>query len=209
MNKRTLITTIMSLMLIDAHATNPKWSLDSLRARAISNNKELLMVGQKKIAAHYIHKSATTNYFPKVSTTGAYTYTSREVSLLNDKQKHSLSNIGTTLSTLVPDLSSISSQLNSIGQGLVETLRTDTRHAGAISVTLTQPLYMGGKIRAYNNITQYAEQATNTIYDKTQQDIIVNVEETYWTLVTLHSKKSWLKAIKHWLKNYKQMLNNL
>ena len=186
----------MSLALANAHAVGNYWPLDSLRARAVSNNKSLLMAEQKKVAASYTHKSAKTNYLPKVSATGAYMYTSREVSLLSDEQKHTLSNIGTGLSAMVPDLAPMSSQLNSAGQGLVDALHTDTRNAGIVAVTLTQPIYMGGKIRAYNKITEYAEQASGTIYDKTLQDIIVDVDEAYWNLVALHSKKKLAEGYK-------------
>lgn len=186
----------MSLALANAHAVGNYWPLDSLRARAVSNNKSLLMAEQKKVAASYTHKSAKTNYLPKVSASGAYMYTSRELSLLSDEQKHTLSNIGTGLSAMVPDLAPMSSQLNSAGQGLVDALHTDTRNAGIVAVTLTQPIYMGGKIRAYNKITEYAEQASGTIYDKTLQDIIVDVDEAYWNLVALHSKKKLAEGYK-------------
>ncbi len=186
----------MSLAFANAHAAGNYWPLDSLRARAVSNNKSLLMAEQKKVAACYTHKSAKTNYLPKVSATGAYMYTSRELSLLSDEQKHTLSNIGTSLSAMVPDLAPMSSQLNSAGQGLVDALHTDTRNAGIVAVTLTQPIYMGGKIRAYNKITEYAEQASGTIYDKTLQDIIVDVDEAYWNLVALHSKKKLAEGYK-------------
>ena len=186
----------MSLALANAHAVGNYWPLDSLRARAVSNNKSLLMAEQKKVAASYTHKSAKTNYLPKVSATGAYMYTSREMSLLSDEQKHTLSNIGTGLSAMVPDLAPMSSQLNSAGQSLVDALHTDTRNAGIVAVTLTQPIYMGGKIRAYNKITEYAEQASGTIYDKTLQDIIVDVDEAYWNLVALHSKKKLAEGYK-------------
>ncbi|WP_308264866.1 TolC family protein [Prevotella sp.] len=196
MKKKVLILGLMSLALANAHAVGNYWPLDSLRARAVSNNKSLLMAEQKKVAASYTHKSAKTNYLPKVSATGAYMYTSREMSLLSDEQKHTLSNIGTGLSAMVPDLAPMSSQLNSAGQGLVDALHTDTRNAGIVAVTLTQPIYMGGKIRAYNKITEYAEQASGTIYDKTLQDIIVDVDEAYWNLVALHSKKKLAEGYK-------------
>ena len=154
------------------------------------------MAGQKKVAAHYTHKSATTNYLPKVSATGAYMYTSRELSLLSDEQKHTLSNIGTGLSAMVPNLAPMSSTINSVGQGVVDALHTDTRNAGIVAVTLTQPIYMGGKIRAYNKITQYAEEAAGTLYDKELQDIIVDVDEAYWNLVALYSKKKLAEGYK-------------
>lgn len=186
----------MSLAFVNTYAIGKCWQLDSLRARAVSNNKTLLMAEQEKVAAHYAHKSATTNYLPKVSATGAYMYTSRELSLLSDEQKHTLSNIGTGISTLVPNLSPMASQLNSVGQGLVDALHTDTRNAGVMAVMLTQPIYMGDKIRAYNKITEYAEQASGRMYDKTMQDIIVEVDDAYWNLVALYSKRKLAQGYK-------------
>ena len=196
MKKKVLMLGLLSLALIDAHAAGNSWSLDSLRARAVSNNKSLLMAGQKKVAASYTRKSAATNYLPKISATGAYMYTSRELSLLSDEQKHTLSNIGTGLSAMVPNLAPMSSTINSVGQGVVDALHTDTRNAGIVAVTLTQPIYMGGKIRAYNKITQYAEEAAGTLYDKELQDIIVEVDEAYWNLVALYSKKKLAEGYK-------------
>lgn len=196
MKKKVLMLGLLSLALIDAHAAGNSWSLDSLRARAVSNNKSLLMAGQKKVAASYTRKSAATNYLPKVSATGAYMYTSRELSLLSDEQKHTLSNIGTGLSAMVPNLAPMSSTINSVGQGVVDALHTDTRNAGIVAVTLTQPIYMGGKIRAYNKITQYAEETAGTLYDKELQDIIVDVDEAYWNLVALYSKKKLAEGYK-------------
>lgn len=154
------------------------------------------MAEQNKMAAHYTHKSAMTNFLPKVSGNGAYMYTSRELSLLSDNQKQTLSNLGTGLSAMVPDLVPLAPQLNAVGNGLVDALHTDTRNAGIMAVMLTQPIYMGGKIRAYNKITQLAEQASGTMYDKTLQDIIVEVDDAYWNLVALHSKKKLAEGYK-------------
>ena len=189
MKKKVLILGLITLVSANAHAVGRIWSLDTLRARAIDNNKSLLMAEQKRVTAHYAHKSATTNYLPKVSASGAYMYTSRELSLLSGDQKNTLSNIGTGLAAMVPNLAPMSQQLNAAGQGVVDALHTDTRNAGIMAVTLTQPIYMGGKIRAYNRMTQYAEQASGKMYDKTVEDVIVDVDEAYWNLVALHSKK--------------------
>lgn len=186
----------MAAAFVNAHAIDNRWPLDTLRARAVSNNKSLLMAEQNKVAAHYTHKSATTNFLPKVSGTVAYMYTSRELSLLSDNQKQTLSNIGTGLSAMVPDLAPLAPKLNTAGSGLVDALHTDTRNAGVMAVMLTQPIYMGGKIRAYNKITEYAEQAAGTMYDKTLQDIIVEVDDAYWNLVALHSKKKLAESYK-------------
>ncbi len=71
-------------------------SLDSCRAMALRNNKQLGVAELKKDVAQNLRKSARTKYLPHVSAIGTYQWTSEELSLLNDQQKHSLSNIGTT-----------------------------------------------------------------------------------------------------------------
>ena len=153
------------------------------------------MAGEQQQSASFSHKAARTNYLPKISAAGAYLYTSKEMSLLSDEQKSTLSKLGAGLNN-VPLLSSLGDRLNAIGQGLVDAFHTDTRHAGVLAVTLTQPIYMGGKIRAYDNITRYAAQIADHMYDKTLQDVIVEVDEAYWTLVALKSKKQLAEGYK-------------
>lgn len=155
-------------------------NLDSCRTLAIENNKDLRMADMERVAAHYNRKSAFTNYLPKVSATGIYMHTGKEISLLSDEQKSTLSGIGSALSMPA---------LNSVGQGLVDALRTDTRNMAGAAVMLTQPLYMGGKIRAYNNITRYAEKIAADKHNLKYQELIVAVDETYWNIVALSARK--------------------
>lgn len=142
-------------------------SLDSCRALALANNKDLLISNEKISAAHYQRKAAFTNYLPNFSATGAYMRNQKEFSLLNNDQKAALSGLGTNLAgpiqqaateiatahpDLAPLISSLSGKLGAVlpaldqaGNSLVDALRTDTRNIYAGAITLTQPLYMGGK----------------------------------------------------------------
>ncbi|MBR0259356.1 MAG: TolC family protein [Prevotella sp.] len=72
-------------------------SLDSCRAMALRNNKELSISRVKQDVAANVRKSARTKYLPHVSALGGYEWTSREISLLSDDQKETLSNLGTSL----------------------------------------------------------------------------------------------------------------
>ena len=56
MNKKVLMLGLMAAAFVNAHAIDNRWPLDTLRARAVSNNKSLLMAEQNKVAAHYTHK---------------------------------------------------------------------------------------------------------------------------------------------------------
>ena len=62
-------------------------TLDSCRAMALRNNKQMNVAKVKQDVAENLRKSARTKYLPHVSAIGTYQYTSREISLLNDQQK--------------------------------------------------------------------------------------------------------------------------
>lgn len=188
--KRIFITlSAVLVVLLSCRAQHTVLTLDSCRALALSNNKELRMADENVRAAYYERKAAFTKYFPRVNAMGTYMYTSKEFSLLSDEQKESLNHLGTAVSAMAPQLESMAGTFDGIGQGLVDALHTDTRNMGAVAVMLTQPLYMGGQIRAYNNITKYAEEIAQNKRDLSSQEVIVEVDEAYWRIVSLQAKK--------------------
>ena len=192
-------------------------SLDSCRNMAIANNKSLLIAKERMRKAHYDRKAAFTNFLPDFSATGTYMYFSDEISLLNDGQKSALNHMGTSLQQGLTQaatpiiqhiaqtnpqlaaslqqaiqsgkLDGMSTALNQLGNELTDALRTDTRNMWAGAVTLMQPLYMGGKIRAYHRITKFSEALARTQHDAQLQDLILNTDDAYWTVVSLSYKK--------------------
>lgn len=185
-------------------------NLDSCRALALSNNKELRMSKEKVNAAHYQQKAAFTNFLPKIDMMGTYMRTEKEISLLSDDQKSAISNIGTAVAPMGQKLQQILSSdpslaplltplqsvmgtlpgaLNQVGQGMVDALRTDTRNMFGGMVTLTQPIFMGGKIIAYNKITKFAEQLAESQHATELQDVILNTDQAYWQVISLVNKK--------------------
>ena len=76
-------------------------TLDSCRAMALRNNKQLSVSRVKQDVAANLRKSARTKYLPHVSALGGYEWTSKEISLLNDDQKSALSNLGTNMASAV------------------------------------------------------------------------------------------------------------
>lgn len=196
-------------------------NLDSCRALALSNNKELRMSKEKVNAAHYQQKAAFTNFLPKIDMMGAYMRTEKEISLLSDDQKSAISNIGTAVAPMGQKLQQILSSdpslaplltplqsvmgtlpgaLNQVGQGMVDALRTDTRNMFGGMITLTQPIFMGGKIIAYNKITKFAEQLAESQHATELQDVILNTDQAYWQVISLVNKKklaeSFLELVK-------------
>lgn len=97
-------------------------------------------------------------------------------------------------------LTSMASVVDAAGQNIVDAFRTDTRNMTGAALMLTQPLYMGGKIRAYDRITRLAEEAAGAQHTMEEQDLLVSVDEAYWRIVALQSKKqlaeSFLETVK-------------
>ena len=94
-------------------------SLDSCRAMALRNSKQLGVAEVKQDVAKNLRRSARTKYLPHVSAIGTYQYTSEELSLLNDQQKTSLSNIGTTMAGSLQGMAGgLQQHLGNLGQML-------------------------------------------------------------------------------------------
>lgn len=205
-------------------------NLDSCRTLALSNNKELRMSKEKVNAAHYQQKAAFTNFLPKIDMMGTYMRTEKEISLLSDDQKSAISNIGTavapmgqklqqilssdpSLAPLLTPLQSVMSTLpgalNQVGQGMVDALRTDTRNMFGGMVTLTQPIFMGGKIIAYNKITKFAEQLAESQHATELQDVILNTDQAYWQVISLVNKKKLAESFLNLVKKLDSDVNKM
>ena len=205
-------------------------NLDSCRALALSNNKELRMSKEKVNAAHYQQKAAFTNFLPKIDMMGTYMRTEKEISLLSDDQKSAISNIGTAVAPMGQKLQQILSSdpslaplltplqsvmgtlpgaLNQVGQGMVDALRTDTRNMFGGMVTLTQPIFMGGKIIAYNKITKFAEQLAESQHATELQDVILNTDQAYWQVISLVNKKKLAESFLNLVKKLDSDVNKM
>ncbi len=72
-------------------------TLDSCREMALRNNKQMSVAAIKQEVVENKRKSARTKYLPQVNALGTFQHTSKAVSLLNDEQKGSLSQMGTAI----------------------------------------------------------------------------------------------------------------
>ncbi len=186
-------------------------SLDSCRAMALRNNKQMSVQRVKQEVAKNLRKSARTKYLPHVSAAGGYLYTSKEISLLSDESKDKLSNLGTNgvnqlqtgLASAMPILSALfggtapvtsmmngmAGTLNQIGQGIVDELNTDTRHMFGGAILVTQPVFMGGAIVAMNKIADIGEEMAANSADARRQETLYQIDQAYWQVVSLRHKQ--------------------
>lgn len=215
-------------------------SLDSCRAMALRNNKSLSASRLQLDMARYTSKAAKTKYLPHVSALGGYELTSREISLLSKDQKSALSNAGTNTTgalhdnlagalgnlaqqgVITPDQASslgdmfgqvglkIGEAVNHVGEKLVDALKTDTKQMYALSVMLTQPVYMGGAITAANKMAAISEELAQNNIEASTQSTLHSIDKAYWTVVSVKNKKrlaeSYLAVVKKLDDDVKKMI---
>lgn len=144
-------------------------TLDECRSLAIQNNKELQIAGEKVRVAGYDKQAALTKYFPQVSAMGTYMRNQKDINLLDDK---TVAGLGKLLPIDVGAFTHLDIQDIWLG-----------------NVSLVQPVFMGGKIIAYNQITKYAKELAQSMNDLKLQDVIYKTDEAYWQVVSLVNKK--------------------
>ena len=195
-------------------------SLDSCKAMALRNNKQLNISRLSKEVAKNVRKAARTKYLPKVDAMGGYLYTSKQISIISGRQRQALGSLGTSLGSqaqasvsdmlsaltqqgiLTPDqaeqlggaLSQTGQSLgqagNKLGQEVADAFDTDTRHMWAGAVMVRQPIYMGGAIKAANKIADIGESMADDDLDLKRQATLYGVYQAYWTTVSLEQKRN-------------------
>lgn len=157
-------------------------SLQECRDLAVKNNKELRIAEEKIRMADYEKKAALTKYFPQISANGAYMWNQKDLNLLD---------MGQLSSSLASSLGGLA-QLPVVQQtvGAINDLQhLDIQNVWVGNVALVQPVFMGGKIVTYNQITAYAKELALSMNDQKLQDLLYKTDETYWQVVSLVNKK--------------------
>lgn len=176
--------------------------LDSCRQMALHNNKLIRVADRQIESADYLNKAAKAAYLPGLDFNMGYAYNQHQIALLGEDSM---------LPTMSFDAATGTYQYNIVknpttGEPVVnpstgtyiptevavipkEALTYDVRNVFAGALTLTQPVYMGGAIRAMNEITRYAGELAKSMRNTAAQDVIFAVDEAYWQVVSLKEKK--------------------
>ena len=178
------------LFLLSSLSAQEVLTLDQCRQRAIDANKGLKQADEKRTETKNLQKSAFWQMMPKVSANGGYTWMEKTVNLLSDEQKERINTIGNTVqdkidaairdrtSTLplggefigdyltgIVNSSELSSTLNDFGREITTGFETDTRNVFFGVATVTQPVYMGGKLLALYKSARLLNHLSNVEYD--------------------------------------------
>ena len=96
--------------------------------------------------------------------------------------------------------------LDAIGQEIADQFVLDTRNVYAGMITVQEPIYVGGKIRAYNAMARYAQDLAQMQLTTEQQEIIVTTDKAYWQIVSLANKE---KLTQNYVELLRTMTDNV
>ena len=193
--KRNLLLIITVLTTL---ATSAQISLDSCRRMALHNNKEL-QTGKLKIeSARYQQKVAHAAYLPSLDLQGAYFYNQKKIELIGEDARLPVMNfdpasggyqhaiVTTPQGPLVVNGTPVPQLVALLPKSA---LTYDIHNVFAGALTITQPIFMGGKIKAMNDITKLATQLAQSQLDTKTDEVIYNVDVAYWQVVSLKAKQ--------------------
>ena len=181
-------------------------TLDSCRNRALHNNKNMQIAREQMQKAKYQKKEAFAAYLPALDLKAGYAYNSRKIALIGEdamlptksfnleKQAYEYNLVinpmtGKPLTT--PDGTPIPSTVAIIPK---ESMTYDIHNVFFGAITLTQPVFMGGKIVAMNRLTGFAEELAATLYNREAENIVYAVDGSYWQVVSLARKEVLAKS---------------
>lgn len=195
-------------------------SLADCRQLSTTHNKEVHIAAEKVKAAESLRKAARTQYLPSLAANGAYIRNQKNMSLLGEDQylpvfsynatggiNYSASwNNSWTLLNGNPapldannqpfDPSTNPEKILWKSQAFIpkDAFEVDTRNIFVGALTITQPLFMGGKIRELNRMANSGKKLAEAQQESEVSETIINTDAAYWRIVSLVNKEKLAKS---------------
>lgn len=159
------------------------------------------MQAERVKAAGYQKKEAFAAYLPGIDFAGGYMYNQKELSIFDKDQYLPTMNFDLATQSYKPNLVTNPMTGEPIrtpdGQYVPSTVALIPKEAMTYdihnvffgAITLTQPVYMGGKIVAMNKIAGFAEELARSMHDNQAENVIYAVDGAYWQVVSLKAKQ--------------------
>ena len=206
---------LMSLGGVQANDTI-YYTLQACRDLALSNSASAKMQQEEMLVAKYNRQAAMAAMFPTVSANGGYMWNSRNAHLLANETQFTYGTASVAADGTpsfawneTSPLSELSAALegtrlqqpvtnleNSLGDMLAgsykkayDALTLHLEHIVVAQAGVTQPIYVGGRLIQMYRIAKATEHIAAIRAEAKHDDIIYNVDEAYWRVVSVTHKK--------------------
>ncbi len=210
--KALVITVVLACTSLAVPAQNVL-NLSECHRLALASNSHLKIAQERVEETKALKGAALSQFFPKVTVNGTYNWNQKNVSLLSDEQQAAISNMGTSLvSQITPamqplamqlmqtdpqlavtllqslDAMNIENTLNGVGKEISDAFNLDIKNVYTGGVTIYEPVYLGGKIRAMYKTAKLTNQAAELKANQEEERLLIAVDEAYWRVVSLQHK---------------------
>ena len=203
-------------LLVAASLWGQTYTLKEYEEFALQNSKSLKVSQERINAAENLRKAAFTQFLPSFQAVGTYTWNQKNISLLSEDAllpvgtKMADGSFGFTADQISNSWTIIDGQPVPLDADGVpfnpktnpekiqwkqyaylpkSELTYDVHNIFAAGIGFTQPIYLGGKIRELYNIAKTTEEMARLQTDNRQEELIISVDQAYWTTVSLINKK--------------------
>ena len=180
---------ILILCVVSSTLFSQSISLDSCKYLAIENNRKINEALLRSHESELVKKNAITKYFPKVMAGGV-------MMKANDY----------LLKEEVPEMNL------PVYDGNPANIQSATQfayfpgmdlnildYANIGYVAAVQPVYMGGRVRYGNKLASLGVELNEHRIVLTKEEVLVSVEEQFWTLISLKEKMKTIDSYNHML----------
>lgn len=196
-------------------------TLEQCRSTALNNNLTLRQAREAVRGAGYKVDEAKAAYLPALDFAGGYLYNQRKISIFDSDQllptktfdpktgkyEFNLLTGPDGVPVLGPNKQPIPETVALIPK---EAMTYDIHNVFFGAVTLTQPIYMGGKIRALNQLARSGHELAQAQERGKEEDVLVGVDAAYWQVVSVRAKRdlatSYLSLLDTLQRNVGEML---
>ena len=212
--KKSISVLLCLTLALNAFAQT--YTLKEYEEFALQNSKSLKVSQERITAAENLRKAAFTQFLPSFQAVGSYMWNQKNISLLSEDAllpvgtKMADGSFGFTADQISNNWTIIDGQPVPLDADGVpfnpktnpekilwkqyaylpkSELTYDVHNVFAAGIGFTQPIYLGGKIRELYKMAQTAEQMAELEIDNNREELVISVDQAYWTTVSLINKK--------------------
>ena len=203
-----------------------QFTLQQCREMALKNNKKIAIARENRNALGSLEKSAKTLFFPKIQFNGGYFRMNKQLSLFSknmflpvvpsDVYQNGLSSLDPQSNPELVRETFVTQDFNGVpvpmedaktGDPLFDRYallpkdeaKLDLQNIFFGSVGVTQPIYMGGKIRHTHDMAKHGEQMMEARTKISEAEVLLETDKHYWKVISLKEKvtlaRDYLKRI--------------
>ncbi|MDD2278352.1 MAG: TolC family protein [Bacteroidales bacterium] len=228
--KTFIVGLCLAFFSLNAHSQSQALSLEQCKELALEHNYGVRVANEQVGATDALSKSVRTNFFPNIAANAAYTRVNKQFSLFDGDKFIPVvpfSSINPETGEFNPNLDPVNTFVfNPISGDMLYDkdgnpvfqnyawLPSDQFQLGAKNIfvggiSLTQPIYTGGKIREAYRISQFGNQIAKANLTKEQDEVLYTTEENYWRIVALKEKVEMVESYMSLLEKLSFDLDNL